>query len=60
MNGLSHEQQEWDKFSFVKTWDTLSPNDKDRFYSEYMCHELNLYLRRRDTEYFDAVVKPFL
>ena len=25
-----------------------------------MCHELNLYLRRRDPEYFDAVVKPFL
>lgn len=25
-----------------------------------MCHEFNLYLRRRDPEYFDAVVKPFL
>lgn len=25
-----------------------------------MCHEFNLYLRRRDTEYFDAVVKPFI
>jgi hypothetical protein len=38
----------------------LGPNDKDRYYSEYLCHELNLYLRRRDPEYFDAVVKPFL
>jgi len=60
MNGLGHQQQEWDKFSFVKQWATLNANDKDRYYSEYMCHEFNLYLRRRDPEYFDAVVKPFL
>lgn len=60
MNGLSHQNPEWDKFSFVKQWATLTPNEKDRYYSEYMCHEFNLYLRRRDPEYFDAVVKPFL
>jgi len=60
MNGLNHQNPEWDKFSFVKQWSTLTPNEKDRYYSEYMCHEFNLYLRRRDPEYFDAVVRPFL
>lgn len=60
MNGLAGKDQDWDKFSFIKQWPTLSANEKDRYYSEYMCHEFNLYLSRRDIEYFDAVVKPFI
>lgn len=60
MSGSSSSAADWDKFKFIKEWTTLSSNEKDRYYSEFMCHEFNLYLRKHDTEYFDAVVKPFL
>ena len=34
--------------------------EKNKFYSEYMCHELNLFIKKRDPEYFKTVVIPFL
>ena len=44
----------------MTTWNTLSPDAKRSKYSEFACHELNLFLRRKDPEFFKAVVLPFI
>ena len=38
----------------------LDQEGKNKYYSEYMSHELNLFIKKRDPEYFKTVVLPFL
>ena len=33
---------------------------KDKLYSEYFSHELNLFIRSKDPLYFTRTVRPFL
>lgn len=35
-------------------------DEKRRKYSDYACHELHLFLRRKDPAFFDDVVRPYL
>jgi len=51
---------EFSVFEFVKKWHTLSANEKDRYFSDYYCHELNFFIFKRDPSYFKQTVKPFL
>ena len=48
------------EFSFIIDWPTLSQTDKRKRYSEYACHELNLFLWKKDPDFFAGVVKPYL
>ncbi|KAF9956207.1 hypothetical protein BGZ72_002927 [Mortierella alpina] len=48
------------KFGFIVDWHRLSPSAKDEKFSKYNCHELNLFLYKKDRKYFDAVVAPFI
>jgi hypothetical protein len=48
------------EFAFVMNWPKLKPEERRAFYSKYACHELNVFLARKDTKFFDAFVKPFL
>lgn len=48
------------KFGFIVDWHRLSPSAKDDRYSKWNCHELNLFLYKKDRKYFDAVVAPFI
>ncbi|KAF9566459.1 hypothetical protein EC968_003732 [Mortierella alpina] len=48
------------KFGFIVDWHKLSSSAKDDRYSKWNCHELNLFLYKKDREYFDAVVAPFI
>lgn len=48
------------QFGFVLGWHDLKPDEKQAKYSEYACHELNFFLSRKDPEFFEASVKPFL
>ncbi|KAG0277719.1 hypothetical protein BGZ95_005470 [Linnemannia exigua] len=48
------------KFGFVVDWDRLSLADKDEKFSKWTCHELNLFLYKKDRKYFDDVVAPFI
>ena len=41
-------------------WHKLSLEDKNSQFTKHTCHELNLFIYKKDREYFDAVVKPFL
>lgn len=51
---------EFGKFAFLRNWPSLADEEKRRLYSEFACHELHFFLSRKDTEFFDAVVKPYL
>lgn len=51
---------EFSTFDFVKKWHTLSANEKDRYFSDHYCHELNFFIYKRDQPYFKQTVKPFL
>ncbi|MBM3878823.1 MAG: hypothetical protein FJ387_03760 [Verrucomicrobia bacterium] len=48
------------EFDFVARWPDLSPADKQRQYSKYACHELSFFLFHKDSEFFRAVVAPYL
>ncbi|OAQ32376.1 hypothetical protein K457DRAFT_135295 [Linnemannia elongata AG-77] len=48
------------KFGFVVEWDRLSLADKNEKFSKWTCHELNLFLYKKDRKYFDDVVAPFI
>ncbi|QEF96173.1 hypothetical protein Mal15_02000 [Stieleria maiorica] len=49
-----------DEFQVLGRWHTLSTEEKLKHYSELACHELHLFLRMHDREFFDAVIKPYL
>lgn len=48
------------ELAFVARWNTLSQTQKCAHYGESACHELNLFLQRKDRDFFDLVVAPSL
>jgi hypothetical protein len=48
------------QFAWVLQWPKLKDDEKRAKYSEFACHELNLFLAKKDPEFFDKVVKPYL
>jgi hypothetical protein len=47
-------------FAWILEWPKLSDADKRAKYSEFSCHELNVFLSRKDPEFFAKVVAPYL
>ena len=48
------------EFNFITKWSDFSAKKKQELYKEYACHELHLFLAKKDPEFFDAVVRPYL
>ena len=48
------------KFRFILEWDQKKEAEKNELYSKYACHELNFWLSRKDTDYFEKVVVPHI
>ncbi|KAF9179501.1 hypothetical protein BGZ51_006867 [Haplosporangium sp. Z 767] len=48
------------KFAFIVDWNRLSDENKKDRYSKWNCHELNLFLYKKDREFFDTTIAPFL
>ncbi|MEM6674619.1 MAG: hypothetical protein AAF726_17365, partial [Planctomycetota bacterium] len=48
------------KFEFLTRWPGLSDEEKRAKYSEYVCHELNAFLREKDPKFFVDVVAPYI
>ncbi|KAG0300551.1 hypothetical protein BGZ98_009091 [Dissophora globulifera] len=48
------------KFGFITDWDRLSIESKKQKYSKWNCHELNLFLAKKDPDFFDSVIVPFI
>ncbi|MCB9712351.1 MAG: hypothetical protein H6712_00740 [Myxococcales bacterium] len=47
-------------FRWVLRWPTADEAQRRAWYSEHACHELNLWLSRKDPEFFARVVVPHL
>lgn len=54
------KDQHLQDFDFILRWPQLEMKEKNRLYSEHVCHELNFFLYKKDREYFRQVVKPYL
>lgn len=48
------------RFEWVTRWPGLTAEEKRARYSEFACHELNLFLERKDPAFFASVVRPYL
>ncbi|HEY0982275.1 hypothetical protein [Schlesneria sp.] len=48
------------EFSFLLDWPTLSQEERRKNYSQYACHELSIFLSRKDPEFFRDVIRPYL
>ena len=48
------------EFGFILNWPKLKQNEKQSLYSKFACHELNFFIARKDPEFFQTVVKPYL
>lgn len=53
-----HEEQT--KFAFVLEWPRLSRAEKCKKLSEHGCHELHVFIARKDPAFFEEVVRPHL
>ncbi|CEG71069.1 hypothetical protein RMATCC62417_06860 [Rhizopus microsporus] len=45
-------------FGFLSKWPTHSFKEKSKFYSDHVCHEFNVWLKRKDVNFFNKVVMP--
>lgn len=48
------------RFAWILEWPKMSDADKRAKYSEFACHELHVFLSRKDPEFFAKVVQPYL
>ena len=48
------------EFSFILTWPTLKPAEKQALYSKFACHELTFFIAQKDPEFFKTFVKSYL
>ena len=48
------------KFAWILDWPRLKEADQRAKYSEFACHELNLFLSRKDPKFFTEVIQPYL
>lgn len=46
--------------SFLAKWNHLSLEEKHKKYSQFVCHEVNLFIFFKDPDYFKTVVRPFI
>lgn len=45
---------------FLLKWNTFEEEEKNKKYSKFCCHEVNLFLYFKDPTYFTEVVRPFI
>lgn len=57
---MAGEGSELVNFEFMTRWPDLEDAEKRTLFSEYVCHELNVFLKRRDPAFFTDVVAPYL
>lgn len=48
------------EFSFIMNWPKLKIEEKRTLYSKHASHELSFFLYKKDPEFFNEVIKPYL
>lgn len=51
---------EFAKFRFLVDWTAHDRARKLELYSEFACHEMHVFLRQKDPQFFAEVVRPYL
>lgn len=46
------------EFDYLKTWSGLDVEKKLKLHEEKVCHELNFWLKRKDTVFFEEFIRP--
>ncbi|MFW5752642.1 MAG: hypothetical protein ACOCYV_01185, partial [Planctomycetota bacterium] len=54
------EDQRLADFRFLTRWNELDAQQKLAHYDEHACHELHLFIARRDPDFFARFIKPHL
>ena len=47
-------------FEFITRWPSLDGDEKRTLYSEFSCHELDVFLHEKDPGFFAEVVAPYI
>lgn len=42
------------------TWHTKSQDEKCKLAYKHLCHEFNFFLKMKDNEFFEAILRPLL
>jgi len=50
----------WSEFAALARWHTLTREQKETAYGRLASHELHTFLKYKDREFFDSVVRPYL
>lgn len=58
--GNCQNDKVWKDLEFVKKWPSQTNKQKNFFFTTYQCHEVNFFIKKHDTKYFDEVVRGFL
>ncbi len=48
------------EFNFIVNWPEHGMAKKQELYKKYACHELHLFLARKDPAFFNKVVRPYI
>ncbi|TPX76356.1 hypothetical protein CcCBS67573_g02384 [Chytriomyces confervae] len=56
----SSESENLSKFRFITRWNSIAHAERLALFSEFSCHELNVFLYFKDPEFFSSIVKPHL
>ena len=60
LSGSPNKLKELGKFTELCHWHKKKMSEKASFFSQYYSHDLNLFIYKKDPEFFANVVKPFL
>lgn len=48
------------KFEFLLSWHKFDSETKNKKYSAFFSHEMNLFLKLKDWDFFEGVARPFI
>jgi hypothetical protein len=54
------QEPKLNEFSFILNWPDLKLEEKRTLYSKHASHELSFFLFKKDPEFFQMVIKPYL
>lgn len=55
-----NDNQTFAEFNFILKWPEYSKEKKQELYKKYACHELHLFLSKKDPQFFKETVFPYL
>ncbi|KAI8839120.1 hypothetical protein BJ741DRAFT_600004 [Chytriomyces cf. hyalinus JEL632] len=57
---FSNSSENLSKFRFITRWNLIAHAERLALFSEFSCHELNVFLYFKDPKFFSSIVKPHL